>query len=275
LSGWFDGEDAADATPLAAETARPGTAPPDEDAQRGTRDEPFRGSPAVRWADGAAGIHVPAARATGWMGKEQVARALARTRDFLVASSLDPDVLRGERPTKALAFINPKQPGELTSLNRSLSSPSKEDNPLSLFSRFDTTQARLVGDVVKTRGRMTYRTGRNGAVEVTTDVTYVYPTVPAQGGSDDVVRTIVRREVVVNWHDPNRTITAPDTFSVVSTSLDTTNAGCDTYNGYLTPAFGARQGGDGPLVDPYDRSTSMRDRTRGADGEGCGTATRS
>ena len=34
-----------------------------------------------------------------------------RSRDFLVASSLDPRVLRGERPKKAIALLNPHQKG--------------------------------------------------------------------------------------------------------------------------------------------------------------------
>lgn len=64
-------------------------------AQRPTADEPFRGSPAAWWADGKAGIRLP--------------QALARSRDFLVASSLDPKVLRGEHPARASELINPRQ----------------------------------------------------------------------------------------------------------------------------------------------------------------------
>ncbi|MFJ8823148.1 hypothetical protein ACIREE_15325 [Streptomyces sp. NPDC102467] len=270
VTGWFGGG-GADAPPLATETERPTEAPAAEAAQQGTLDEPFRGSPATRWADGAAGIGVPAARATGWMSKAQVAQALRRTRDFLVASSLDPKVLRGERPAEAIAFINPHQPKERTFLDTSLSTPSEKNNPLVLFSRFDTARARLVGDVVKTRGRLTFEEGEHGALKVSTDVTYVYPVVRAESGSDQVVRTIVRREVVVNWDDPAKIKTEAGTFSVVRTGLDTTNAGCDTYTGFLVPTFDAARQGGGPTVDPYDRSTAIRD----GEGQECGTATRS
>ncbi|MHB9757177.1 hypothetical protein ACYBSK_22620 [Streptomyces sp. BYX5S] len=264
-----------DGAPVAVETARPTAPPASEAAARPTLDEPFRGSPAARWADGAAGIGLPVARATGWMTEAQVARTLERSRDFLVASSLDRGVLRGERPTEAIALINPHQPGERTFLNTSLSEPSEKYDPLVLFSRFDTDRVKLVGDVVKTRGRITFREGEKGAVKVTTDVTYVYPVTRADGG-DEVTRVIVRREVVMNWADPSKVITEPDTFAVVSNRVSTTNAGCETYTGYLTPSFADdRDSGEGPAVDPYDRSATMDDRMRGADDDTCGTATRS
>ncbi len=52
---------AGDGSPLPAEAAR-----------RPTADDPFRGSPAASWADGAAGITVPKAGAVGWMSAAEV-----------------------------------------------------------------------------------------------------------------------------------------------------------------------------------------------------------
>ncbi|MFJ5137958.1 hypothetical protein [Streptomyces sp. NPDC088707] len=272
------GEGAASGPPLARESGRPTEAPPVEPAQRPTIAEPFRGSPAVRWADGAAGITVPAARATGWMSKAQVEKALRQTRDFLVATSLDPAVLRGERPTEAVALINPQQKDVKDYLAAAFGTPTTEENdPLLLFSRFDPSHARLAGDVVKTRGRMTFREGDRGALQVTTDVTYVYPVVQAAGG-DEVVRTIARREVVVSWDDPSKVITEAGTLSLVSYKVDMTNGGCDTHNGYFTPQFGTRGADsgstDGEVVDPYDRSAPMFGGT-GSPDDGCRTASRS
>lgn len=278
LTGWFGG--GGGSPQAAAESARPGEAPATEAAaQSPTVDEPFRGSPAARWGDGAAGIHLPVARATGWMSREQVAHTLKRSREFLVASSLDPAVLRGERPGEAIELINPHQADVKDYLSTAFRAPSKKNDPLMLFSRFEKSKVRLVGDVIKTRGRVTLREGKRGAVEVTADVTYVYPVVRAEAGSDEVVRTIVRRETVMSWDDPAKVITKKGTFSLVSYRVDTTNGGCDTYTGYLTPAFGAERAApdrrDGSEVDPYDRSDSMDVRMREAGKAGCGTATRS
>ena len=280
VTGWLGGGGDGGA-PLAAESEPPSQPPATEGAaQLPTLEEPFRGSPAVRWGDGTAGIHLPAAQATGWMSKEQVTRVLDRTRDFLADSSLDPAVLRGERPSKAIALVNPHQRDVRDYLTAAFRAPSRENDPLLLFSRFETSKVRLVGDVVKTRGRVTYREGERGAVEVATDVTYVYPVVRAAAGSDEVVRTIVRREVVMSWDDPAKVVTEPGTFSLLSYKTDSTNGGCDdTYPGYLTPEFGAERAtaspGDGPEVDPYDRSESMDTRMREGGESECGRATRS
>ncbi|OAR25214.1 hypothetical protein A8W25_06065 [Streptomyces sp. ERV7] len=269
---WFAG-DASTGAPLAAETSRPTQAPPARAAEQPTLDAPFRGSPAAQWADGAAGISVPAAKATGWMSTEQVAAALGHSRDFLVAAGLDPAVLRGDHPANAIALINPHQRDVQDYLSTAFRTPSKTNDPLLLFSRFDKTRTRLVGDVVKTRGRITFRQGDRGALRVTTDVTYVYPVVRAAAGSGDVERTIVRREVVMDWDDPSKVITKAGTFSLVSYKMNMTNGGCGDPNGYFTPEFGAGRdaaSGDGRAIDPYDRSTSMEERMR----KGCGVATR-
>ncbi|MFF9123830.1 hypothetical protein ACF09J_11080 [Streptomyces sp. NPDC014889] len=277
VAGWFGGGGGdGGSAPLTAESRRPEQPPPTEPmAQLPTISHPFRGSPAVRWADGTAGIGMPEARATGWMSKAQLARALEKSRDFLAASSLDPGVLRGERPGKAIALINPHQRDVKEYLANAFRAPSRKNDPLLLFSRFDTGKVRLVGDVVKVRGRITYREGDRGAVEVTTDVTYVYPVAPAAAGIDEVARTIVRREVVMSWDDPAKVVVDPGTFSLISYKVDTGNSDCDTFTGYFTPRFSADLATspprNGPEVDPYDRSTSIEKRMR----EGCGTATRS
>ncbi|MFI8327164.1 hypothetical protein [Streptomyces sp. NPDC085529] len=270
--GWSG--DGGTGAPLAQETARPEQAPPADADGRATLAEPFRGSPAARWASGTAGITVPAAKATGWMTKPEVERALARTRDFLASSSLDPAVLRGGRPGKAIALMNPHQKDVTTFVSTSLSAPGEDHDPLMLFSRFDPAQARLVGDEVRTRGRLTYREGERGAVEVTADVTFVYPVAPA-GGGDEVVRVIVRRETVVSWDDPSKVATEAGTFTLLSYKLDMTNGGCGAPTGFFRPQFGggspAESGPDGShTVDPYDRTAPL-----GEGRDGCGTATRS
>ncbi|MFE8012940.1 hypothetical protein ACFU3O_09410 [Streptomyces antibioticus] len=47
------------------------------------------------------------------------------------------------------------EPGLHYGLGRSLRSPDMDNDPLWLFSRFDPAEAEVVGDVVRTRGRMT------------------------------------------------------------------------------------------------------------------------
>ncbi|WP_229898293.1 hypothetical protein [Streptomyces finlayi] len=240
---------------------------------RGTVEEPFRGSPAAQWEDGVRGISVPNAKAVGWMSAAQVEQALDRTRDFLVAANLDADTLRGKRPDKAIASVNPRQEDTARYLRKAFLTPDAQNDPLLLFSRFDPEKVRLAGDVVKVRGQLRLREGPRGAVEVASDVTYVYPVRRANPDSREVERTIVRREVVASWDDPAKVRTAPGTFSLLSYKVDMTNGGCGVnLTGYFAPEFGTRAGGDGPDTDPYDRQKPVTDG--GADGS-CGNATRS
>ncbi|MFH8253476.1 hypothetical protein [Streptomyces roseolus] len=284
IVGWSGGDGGQDATPLAAETGPPQEAPEAGPGRRATLAEPFRGSPAARWADGAAGITVPEAKATGWMDAAQVEQALGRSRDFLVAAGLDPRVLRGARPTEAITLLNPHQKDVQQYLRAALSAgtPTPDTDPLLLFSRFRPERTRLVGDVVKTRGRLTYREGKRGAVEVTADVTFVYPVTPADGDGE-VIRTIVRRQIVMSWDDPDKVATAPGTMTLLSYALDMTNGGCDAPTGYFVPPFGRAAADDeegatdaSRQVDPYDRTEPLDlSGGTGTAGDGCATATRS
>ncbi len=274
--GWFLGPfGGSEAEPpvAAPETGRPTSAPSAESAARPTLDAPFRGSPAARWESGAAGITVPKAEATGWMDEAEVRQALERSLAFLTETNLDADVLRGARPEKTPKLVNPHQEDVQTFLKTAFREPGPENDPLLLVSRFDTARTHLVGDEVRTRGRLTYREGERGALEVSADVTFVYPVVRAEGARDEVVRTVVRRETVMSWDDPGKVVTEPGTFSLLSYRLHVTNGGCGDSTGYFTPPFGGDrpEASTGDEIDPYDRSRELRDGS----GDQCDKATRS
>ncbi|MEU8616705.1 hypothetical protein [Streptomyces sp. NPDC048623] len=272
--------DAGDTTPLGAETERPSAAPSEEAfPDRPTLAEPFRGSPAVRWADGAAGIQPPAAKATGWMSKAQVEAALKRAKDFLVASNLDPAVLKGGKPAAALALIDPKQPDVRADLEKSLAKPTEEDDPTSLFTRFSPKEVRQVGTVVKTRGRMTFEEGKGkdaDAVLIRADYTFVYPVVKAAPGSDEVARTIVRRTVVFALSDPEKFEVTQGRLALWEWNANVGNSTCDQdEDGFLHPQFDSDlmtapdTAPAGPEEDPYDRSKGLDELS-----QECGTVSR-
>ena len=91
------------ARPAAATTARsaptvslPGlTSPVDANGPPG---DPFSGTPAEHWANGAAGNTIPAARAHGPYTAAQVRSAYETTREMLIAGNLDWPTLRGGAP---------------------------------------------------------------------------------------------------------------------------------------------------------------------------------
>lgn len=264
--------DSAAASPLAPETAAPTAAPSAVAAQVPTLDHPFAGSPALGWADGAAGIILPKATAVGPISKDRVELALQQTKILLVGANLDPKTLRGDRPAAALAVLDPKQAKVLDLLKTSLAAPTKEHDPTQLFSRFNPKDVRLVGDVVKTRGRVTFATDARGGVTVHSDFTFVYPLVRTDG-STQVARTIVRRVIDVEILDPARYQVTSGLLTLTRYDADFGNSACGVYDGYLNPEFdsvsptGAPP--TGPTSDPYDRS---KDISRGE--AACGTASR-
>lgn len=270
------GSSGAAADPLPAETAAPTTAP---SAAPGTPtlDRPFAGSPAERYADGAAGIVVPEAKPVGPLGKEQVARALRQTKELLVGANIDRGTLLGGRPESVLALLDPKQPKLLDDVNSWLRTPDAKHDPLSLFSRFDPREVRLVGDVVKTRGRMTFKAGTRASVVIHADYTFVYPLAQADPESTEVARTIVRRVLDIEVSDPAKYRVTPGRLAILSFDENLSNSACFVYDGFLHPRFDSAGPAasdeatpSGPAVDPYDRSRELRH----SDTESCGAVSR-
>ncbi|MFJ6543336.1 hypothetical protein ACIQMP_22175 [Streptomyces sp. NPDC091385] len=275
------GLSAAGAAPstLPAETALP-TSAPGLAAGEATLKHPFHGSPSEIWDEGEDAIKLPQAKAVAGLSAADVALALRQTKEFLVDSSLDPAVLRGGQPAKALALLDPRQPKTLQELRRSLRDPDAEHDPVTYFSRFDPARVRLAGDVVKVRGHLSFEAGRPGEVKVHADYTFVYPLVHRDSGDDRVTddrvaRSIVRRDVTTMLLDPAKWDTVKGRLSIGSVATRTYNNECGVSDGYLHPVFP----GDAPTAapasgdarDPYSRKESMKDVRDG----GCGRITRS
>ncbi|MFC8140461.1 hypothetical protein ACFUKV_01620 [Streptomyces paradoxus] len=264
---------AAEASPLPAESTAPTAAPGASGPERPTLDRPFAGSPALRWADGEAGIVLPEAKAVGAVSEDRVEQALKLTKKLLVGANLDPRTVRGARPGAALSVLDPKQPELLDELDTGLRSPSRKHDPVTLFSRFDPDEVRPVGDVIKTRGRMTVKKGTHGGVAVRADYTFVYPVVRADGPTE-VTRTIVRRVLDVELADPARYEVTPGRLLLLNYDQEIGNSSCFVYDGYLHPEFSSNTSAgpspSGPATDPYDRSKDIEH----GDGGDCGTVTR-
>jgi hypothetical protein len=191
-----------------------------------------------------------------------------------VDANLDPATLRGERPETALGVIEPRQTSLLARLNAALKEPDQKHDPLLLFSRFDPHELRLAGDVVKTRGRMTFKAGDQASVVVHADYTFVYPLVRPDDSAHDVARTIVRRVLDVEMSDPAKYQVTPGRIAVRRYDQQIGNSACEVYDGYLHPNFPSSEptgaAPSGPTTDPYDRSKGI-----GEDGSTeCGVVSR-
>ncbi|RDG39765.1 SCO2583 family membrane protein [Streptomyces corynorhini] len=154
--------------PLAPEGRVPGGAPA----------ELLAHSPAARFRIGAEGITVPGARPTGDFAEGQVVAALAVVKDYLVASSLDPDVLMGRTVRPVRVLLDPEQQGQF---DRSFTDPADDGrhDPIGWLVRFDPGKVALADSQVRVRGSMRYEETAPGTLEVTSDHVFVYALRPA------------------------------------------------------------------------------------------------
>ncbi|MFJ9208467.1 hypothetical protein [Streptomyces sp. NPDC102264] len=173
--------------PLAPEGPVPG----------GTPADLFAHSPAAHFRVGAAGITMPAVRETGGFSESQVMAALTTVKDYLVASSLDPDVIEGrsERPVRVLL-----DPDQLDQFDAGFAAPSDDGRhaPTGWLVRFDPAKVAQADDGVRVHGTLRYQETSPGTLEVVSDHVFVYALRPA--GSDtqpvrDASLFTVRREL--------------------------------------------------------------------------------
>jgi hypothetical protein len=257
-----DGADT-DGAPLAPETAAP-TAAPSADPDIPDVDHPWAGSPALRWADGEAGIVLPKAEAVGKVTAAQVAAALRTTKAYLAATNLDPAVLRGGYPAAALRLADPVN-GRPAQIKAALRSPSTRT--IAYVTRYDPGDAEPVGTVVKVRGRMTFAEAEYDSVRVRSDFTFVYA-FAQPGHSDGTVRRLVVRRVLDTYWLPR---SAPGKVQIGSSDTNLAGAECDYSDGFLHFDFGDDAPSvvpSGPATDPYDRSRQL------STSDTCGVASR-
>ncbi|MYY01298.1 MULTISPECIES: hypothetical protein [unclassified Streptomyces] len=146
----------------------------------GTPAALFASSPAAEYPKGRDGINPPAARGTADFSENQVTAALATAKDYLVASSLDPDVLSGNavRPVEALL-----DPDQMEQFDRSVSEPYDDGQHAATgwLVRFDP--AKVTPDPeVRVRGTLRYAQTGTDTLEVVSDHTFTYALRPAVSG---------------------------------------------------------------------------------------------
>ncbi|MFC9700438.1 hypothetical protein ACFTWD_07060 [Streptomyces sp. NPDC056943] len=157
--------------PLAPQGAVPGGSP----------EQLFSHSPVAEYRTGAAGINLPVVGRTSHFAESQVVTALSIAKDYLVASSLDPDVLSGAsvRPVRLLL-----DPDQLAQFDRSVESPA-DDGRHALAGwlvRFDPRQAVLAEPATRVQGTLRFEESLPDTLDVTADHTYTYALRPATGG---------------------------------------------------------------------------------------------
>ncbi|MCX4823026.1 hypothetical protein OG883_24675 [Streptomyces sp. NBC_01142] len=229
--------------PLAPQGRVPGGAP----AQL------YAHSPAAQFRIGASGVTLPAARRTAHFSESQVMTALTTAKDYLVESSLDPDVLTGGavRPVRVLL-----DPDQLEQFDRSIASPAGDGRHAAAgwLVRYDPAKVALAGDEVRVQGTLQVTETRSDALEVTSDHTFTYALRRAAAGepqSSEASLFTVRRELHFRFdRDDLRHHRAELLVSYVQAGPQACSA--DT-SGTLRPLLaGQRADGSGPAgTDPY------------------------
>ncbi|MFF2008979.1 hypothetical protein ACFVWY_07875 [Streptomyces sp. NPDC058195] len=130
-------------------------------------------SPAAHFETGAEGIDLPPVSRTDNFSETQVTAALTTVKDYLVASSLDPDVLTGVavRPVEMLL-----DPDQTVQFERSMDRPQDDGQHAAAgwLVRFDPAKVALAAPDVKVRGTLDYREEGASTLQVTSDHTFTY-----------------------------------------------------------------------------------------------------
>ncbi|MFE3264628.1 hypothetical protein [Streptomyces sp. NPDC059215] len=172
--------------PLAPQTPVPGAV---------NADDLYAHSPAAQFGVGAEGIALPAARRTAHFSDSQVVAALTTAKDYLVKSSLDPDVLRGDTDRPVRILLDPQQ---LDQFDRSFSRPAADGRhaPTGWLVRFDTARTELADLRIRVQGTLRAVESDPDTLEVVADHTFVYALRPAGGGAGAKASLFtVRREL--------------------------------------------------------------------------------
>ncbi|MGW6267949.1 SCO2583 family membrane protein [Streptomyces sp. NPDC055060] len=138
----------------------------------------FSHSPAAQFRVGASGINLPAAHKTPHFSDGQVMTALTTAKDYLVESSLDPDVLTGGAVRSARILLDPRQ---LDQFDESFAHPAADGRhaPTGWLVRFDPAKTALASPGIRVHGTLHATETDKNTLEVTSDHTFVYALRPA------------------------------------------------------------------------------------------------
>lgn len=152
----------------------------------------LRSSPAARFDAGAAGIPLPLARRTPHFTENEVMTALTTAKDYLVASSVDPDVLTGAERRSVRELVDPEQ---LPQFDQSFAEPSDDGRhaPAGWLVRFDPSKVALAESSVRVRGTLRFAESASDTIDVLSDHTFVYALRPAGRAGQDASLFTVRR----------------------------------------------------------------------------------
>ncbi|WP_345466932.1 hypothetical protein [Actinoallomurus oryzae] len=215
--------------------------------------DPFEGSPAASYADGAAGITPPPATATGGLSARNVEAAYARTRKRLVAAGLDRRTLLGGSPDALARAVGPD---ERSYFVNNLNNPDLDKRTRSWAVTFAPNTAALSGPVIKVHGTMSAHPSTVSGVRgagVRFDYLFVYP-IQRPGAPATLERLVVRLSGELVFYSRGGTLHGHTSRWEVFSDP----ARCDVRDGFIHPSYHdsapERSPRTGSVRDPYDQS---------------------
>ncbi|NBM15753.1 hypothetical protein [Streptomyces sp. GC420] len=208
-------------------------------------------SPAAEYRSGAAGVTMPPTRRTEHFSEGQVVAALVTAKDYIVESSLDPDVLTGGAVRSVRLLLDP---GQLEQFDRSFAHP-RDDGQHSATGwvvRFDPAEVALADADVRVRGVLNVAEADDKALEVVADHTFVYAVRAAGDEEPDRASLFtVRRELHFRFDPEDLGMHRAELTSSVAQAGP--EACADDPSGYLRPLLaGQTAESDGSAgTDPY------------------------
>ncbi|GAB2834583.1 hypothetical protein GCM10027176_43700 [Actinoallomurus bryophytorum] len=214
---------------------------------------PFEGSPAASYADGAAGIVPPPAKPVGAFSARNVVAAYANTGHLLAASALDRQTLLGGSPDAFAAAVGPDERPDFV---KRLNDHDTGQRTRGWLVTFAPHTAELVGRTIKVDGGMSAHPvtlqGAHG-VGVRFDYLFVYP-IQRPGAPRTLERLVARVSGEVFYYLRSGTMH----IHIADWSVSPTPARCDVRDGFIHPSYGdsapEKAAPSGRPLDPYDRS---------------------
>ncbi|MFJ5259706.1 hypothetical protein ACIQAC_04395 [Streptomyces sp. NPDC088387] len=155
----------------------------------------YADSPAAQFRIGAEGIPLPASRSTANFSDSQVVTALTTAKDYIVRSSLYPEVLTGGQVRPVRVMLDPDQ---LDQFDESFAHPAADGRhaPTGWLVRFDPEVAELADRQIRVQGTLQATETNSSTLEVVADHLFVYALRPAgaAAGAEASLFT-VRREL--------------------------------------------------------------------------------
>jgi hypothetical protein len=228
--------------------------------------DPFAGSPADGYADGQAGIVVPAAHAVGSYPAAEVQAAYAETRKLLIASNLDPQTLRGGSPDALASLLTAQQRTFFVSeLNkRGVAKQGYELSTRDWVTSFAPGTTQFIGGTIKVNGTMSAAVARDNGRDVLrihTDYLFAYAVEPPHDPVD-WMRIVDRNYSNVDfatWDDPGGQL---EPWLSLWNGGGTAGARCGINDGFVHPAFPSgppdKVQPSGAPINPYSQTAKPK-----------------